>query len=119
MPDRKQIAELKQILHKQQQELMALEQTGNEAAAVVELDQTRVGRLSRMDALQGQAMSQHRERRRENQLRKIAISLSNIENGDYGFCHECGEDIALKRLEFDPTSTLCINCANESDNRID
>ena len=114
-----QLDHFRQLLLTQSQELKALQQTGKDASATVELDQTRVGRLSRMDALQGQAMSQHRERRRENQLRKIAISLLNIENGDYGFCHECGEDIAPKRLEFDPTSTLCINCANESDNRID
>ena len=113
MPDRKQIAELKQILHKQQQELMALEQTGNEAAAVVELDQTRVGRLSRMDALQGQAMSQERIRRRELQRNRIAAALARIKQDDYGYCTECGEEIAFERLKIDPTATLCISCANE------
>ena len=113
MPDRKQIAELKQILHKQQQELMALEQTGNEAAAVVELDQTRVGRLSRMDALQGQAMSQERIRRRELQRNRIAAALARIDQDDYGYCTECGEEIAFERLKIDPTATLCIRCANE------
>lgn len=114
MPDSKQIAELKQILHRQQEELTALEHTGNEAAAVVELDQTRVGRLSRMDALQGQAMSQERIRRRELQQKRIAAALARIDRDDYGYCAECGEEIAFERLKFDPTATLCINCANEN-----
>ncbi len=92
---------------------MQLEKTGTEAAAVVELDQTRVGRLSRMDALQGQAMSQERERRRLIQLQKIAAALKRIEHDDYGYCTECGEKIAFKRLEFDPAITLCFNCADE------
>ncbi len=44
-------------LLQQQKELLDLEIMGDEAAKTVELDQTRVGRLSRMDALQGQAVS--------------------------------------------------------------
>jgi len=113
LPDKNQIVELKALLLKQQDALIELEQTGAEAAAVVELDQTRVGRLSRMDALQGQAMSQARERRREIQLHKIAAALKRIERDDFGYCAECGEEIASKRLEFDPAATLCIDCAND------
>jgi len=113
LPDRNQIVELKALLLKQQDSLIELEQTGAEAAAIVELDQTRVGRLSRMDALQGQAMSQQRERRREIQLHKIAAALKRIERDDYGYCTECGEEIAYRRLVFDPATTLCIDCANE------
>lgn len=113
MPDRNQIIRLKALLLKQRAALLELEQTGTEAAAVVELDQTRVGRLSRMDALQAQAMSQERTRRRELQLRKIAAALKRIEGHDYGCCTECGGDIAFRRLVFDPATTLCIDCANE------
>ena len=113
MPDQNQIAELKNLLLGRQQELLAYEQTGSEAAGIVELDQTRVGRLSRMDALQGQAMSQERERRRKLQLQNIASALRRIDRDDYGYCDECGEEIAFKRLQFDPAATLCFNCANE------
>ena len=113
LPDPSQIDELKALLLKQRDALVELEQTGAEAAAVVELDQTRVGRLSRMDALQGQAMSQERARRRELQLHRITAALKRIERDDYGCCTECGEDIAFKRLVFDPATTLCIDCANE------
>ena len=113
MPDHNQIAELKNLLLSRQQDLLALEETGTEAAAIVELDQTRVGRLSRMDALQGQAISQERERRRKLQLQNIAAALRRIEQEDYGYCNECGEEIAFKRLQFDPAATLCFNCADE------
>jgi len=113
LPDQHQIDELKALLLKQQDALIELEQAGTEAAAIVELDQTRVGRLSRMDALQGQAMSQQRERRREMQLHKIAAALIRIEHEDYGYCTECGEEIAYRRLVFDPATMLCIDCAND------
>ena len=113
MAERKQIAELKKMLLNQRQELLSLEETASDAAAVVELDQTRLGRLSRMDALQGQAMSQERERRRRIQLEKIAAALLRIERGDYGRCAECGKAIVFERLRFDPTTTLCFNCAND------
>jgi DnaK suppressor protein len=66
-----------------------------------------------MDALQGQAMSQQRERRREMQLHKIAAALIRIEHEDYGYCTECGEEIAYRRLVFDPATMLCIDCAND------
>ena len=111
----RQITELKELLLSQQNELTALKQTGSDAAAVVELDQSRVGRLSRMDALQGQAMSQERERRRELQLQHIAAALRRIEQDDYGRCEECGDTIAFERLKFDPAAKLCIDCANDKD----
>ena len=115
MIDDKQIVVFKQRLLQQQQELLSLKQTGEEAAKTVDLDQTSVGRLSRMDALQGQAMSQERERRRQIELQKLASALRRIESGDYGLCVRCGEEIALKRLEFDPATPLCIDCASNSD----
>ncbi len=96
----------------------ALEQvaaTGATSSAVVELDQSRVGRLSRMDALQAQAMSQESGRRREVMLRKIAAALDRIDNGNFGLCQSCEEPIHRKRLEFDATALLCIRCAQEAE----
>jgi DnaK suppressor protein len=77
----------------------------------VELDQTAVGRLSRMDALQVQAMALETERRRNIELKRIASALERIGTDDYGYCATCGEEIALKRLENDPATPLCIDCA--------
>jgi DnaK suppressor protein len=68
-------------LLKQQQQLLDLEETGAAAGKTVELDQARVGRLSRMDVLQGQAMSQAMNRRRQVELKKIDAALQRIEAG--------------------------------------
>lgn len=93
--------------------LQQVVQMGDAAAATVELDQTRVGRLSRMDALQGQAMSQETQRRREQELRHIAAALQRIEQNEFGECAQCGEMIAEGRLAVDPAATLCIVCAEK------
>jgi DnaK suppressor protein len=96
-------------------ELETIAASGDEASDVVELDQARVGRLSRMDAMQAQAMSQASGRRRELMLQKIAAALERIDNHDYGNCQSCEEPIDRKRLDFDPTVTLCIDCATQAE----
>ena len=98
-----------------QQQLLDLEETGIEAGKTVELDQARVGRLSRMDALQGQAMSQAMSQRRQIELKKIAAALQRIESGEYGYCSSCEVPIAHARLEHDPAASLCIACASAAE----
>lgn len=105
-------AGFKQRLLTQKQELTVLEQSAREAAGIVELDQTRQGRLSRMDALQGQAMSAAIQERRQEQIRQIDLALQRIQDGDYGYCLRCGEVIASKRLEYNPSVTHCLACAD-------
>lgn len=78
----------------------------------VELDQQSVGRLSRMDALQVQAMAQEIERRRQSRIQILTAALKRIEDDDFGFCVACGEDIAPARLDLDPAIPTCINCAS-------
>lgn len=94
-------------------ELLDLVESSAESRKPVELDQTRVGRLSRMDALQNQAMSMAAERRRRLELQRIEASLKRIEQGDYGYCVSCGEQIPLRRLELDPTLPTCMDCAGD------
>jgi len=101
----------KTLLLKRKQALLDVDETGEEAEQVVELDQTRVGRLSRMDAMQAQAMSLETGRRRRESLVNIEAALSRIEEGEFGECFECAEPINPMRLEADPTATLCIKCA--------
>jgi DnaK suppressor protein len=85
-------------------ELLALGKAAAESRRPVELDQTTVGRLSRMDAMQVQAMAIEAERRRSLELRRI-------DEDEYGYCVRCGEAIAAKRLALDPTTPTCIGCA--------
>ena len=106
---------MKRKLIEMREELERLMATGDTSAAVVELDQARVGRLSRMDAMQAQAMAQASGQRREKMLRDISAALKRIDEGDYGTCENCDEPINPKRLEVDPTARLCIDCASASE----
>lgn len=105
--------DFKTLLINLRTELSKLEQENTEASAAVELDQQKVGRLSRMDAMQTQAMSQEAKRRRALKLARIELTLKQIEDDDYGYCVECDEPIAQARLQFDPTTTMCVDCANK------
>ena len=52
-----------------------------------------------------------RTRDRERKLiNKIAISLDQIKQDDYGYCYACGIEIGVKRLEARPTATHCVDC---------
>lgn len=99
------------LLHRRLADLDAVERTGRDAARPVELDQTSVGRLSRMDALQQQAMALETERRRAAERLRIEAALQRIESGDYGNCVSCDEEITEKRLALDPAVPTCIRCA--------
>lgn len=92
-------------------DLLRLAASSEESRQPVELDQSRVGRLSRMDALQTQAMAIETERRRTVALKRIDAALRRLTEGEYGFCATCGDEIAAKRLELDPTTPVCIDCA--------
>ncbi|MEK6704604.1 MAG: TraR/DksA family transcriptional regulator [Bdellovibrionota bacterium] len=59
-----------------------------------------------------------RLRNRENlYLKKINEALKRIEDGIFGQCEECGEEIELRRLEARPTATLCVSCKEEQERR--
>jgi DnaK suppressor protein len=83
------------------------------AAEPVQLDQNRVGRLSRIDAMQGQAIAQASVERQKRLLTEIERALTEIESGEYGQCDECDEFIAVARLEADPVTQRCIVCATK------
>lgn len=82
-----------------------------DASQTVDLDQSRQGRLSRMDALQGQQLALETQRRQQWRLRTIDGALNRLANGEYGYCFQCDEPIALPRLQFDPAVTRCVQCA--------
>ena len=100
-------------LLKLREDLQAMVVTSGDSAAVVELDQSKVGRLSRMDAMQAQAMAQASGQRREAMLRNIEAALKRIDDGDYGHCRDCDVPINPRRLEFDPTALRCIECESK------
>ncbi|MES1928358.1 TraR/DksA family transcriptional regulator [Salinisphaera dokdonensis CL-ES53] len=77
----------------------------------VELDQTRQGRLSRMDAMQAQAMSKAARNRANQALQRIAGTRKRLGSPDFGLCTDCDEPIAPARLLHDPTTLRCLDCA--------
>ena len=108
--DAEQLQHYRAVLLARRGELEALEDENREAAGTVVLDQSRVGRLSRMDAMQAQQMARETARRRQLQLQQIAGALRRIDKGDYGECFICGDDIGAARLDIEPASTRCVNC---------
>ena len=90
------------------QELTQLMTASAADAAPVELDQTQQGRLSRMDALQQQAMAAETLRRRQRDMRLIEAALLRLDEGEYGYCVTCGEAIEAERLALNPATPFCI-----------
>ena len=99
-------------LKKRCKELVERDGINVQSRKVVELDQSRLGRLSRMDALQGQAMSLAADRRRQVEILRVEAALKRLECGEFGYCIACGEEIGMSRLELDPATPTCIDCAD-------
>jgi DnaK suppressor protein len=84
-------------------------------AGVVKLDQTQTGRLSRVDALQRQAVAQHSRQLANVRLRRIDAAIRRCADGSYGRCLDCDEPIDPRRLDADPAAERCIGCAQQAD----
>jgi DnaK suppressor protein len=83
--DAKRLEEFRKALQDLEREIRAQDQDSADQRSVVELDQQSVGRLSRMDALQVQAMALETSRRRTVELRRIAAALQRIDEGEFGY----------------------------------
>ena len=105
---------MKQLLDAREAELEKLIRSGADNRTDTELDQQRIGRLSRMDAMQQQAMDDETHRRRERELVRVKAALQRLVTGDYGYCTACDEEIAPRRLQNDPSAMLCIGCASKA-----
>ncbi|MGI9534285.1 MAG: TraR/DksA family transcriptional regulator [Thermodesulfobacteriota bacterium] len=103
------------LLVKIRDDLMEAELSGSNETDTVELDQTKIGRLTRMDALQSQQMALEAQRRRKIQIRRIDAAWQRLENGEFGICSYCEGVIEMERLEFDPTTVFCSECVNNQE----
>lgn len=92
-------------------ELDRLDALNADGRAPVTLQQDSVGRLSRMDAMQQQAMAKAEERRRKAERKRIGAALERIGEGEWSWCVTCGEEIAAGRLQGDPSVATCVKCA--------
>lgn len=103
--------EIKQLLIAKRAEIEALLAVTDADSAPVELDQTQQGRLSRMDAIQQQAMAAETQRRRQREIQLIGAALHRLDEGEYGYCVNCGEAIEPQRLALDPATPFCLKDA--------
>lgn len=112
---KKQISEFNAILNALHKELNNQLEIGQEATDTVVLDQSKVGRLSRMDAMQQQKMAQSTLRNITNRLKLVNLALAKVQSGDYGYCDECGEVIDPGRLKVQAEAPCCFACQSKQE----
>lgn len=98
---------LKLLLQKKEELAGAADQTIEEMTQLEENFPDMTDRAS----LETDRSFELRIRDRERKLlHKIDKAIERIQNGTYGICESCGEEIGFKRLEARPVTTLCIDC---------
>jgi DnaK suppressor protein len=109
-PTPRQLAELREEIERS---LIRLRRSVKQAAAAekpIALDQTTVGRLSRMDALQNQHFNQGLQEREAANLVQMEEALRRLDEGSYGICADCAEPIPFPRLQVFPETLHCTSC---------
>lgn len=106
-----QLDELRAELDRQLRKLERSMRTTTRAMKPVQLDQSAVGRLSRIDNLQTQGLTRGLQEREQAKLGQIAEALRRMEAGTYGRCVVCSEPVAYERLMVFPEAPNCSGCA--------
>jgi DnaK suppressor protein len=106
-----QIAELTGELERIVAKLERSMRTTEEAMRPVQLDQSAVGRLSRIDSLQNQGLTRNLQEREQAKLGQVVTAFQRLEDGTYGTCTECGGDIPVERLQIFPETPTCSSCS--------
>lgn len=107
-----QLRDLRADLERQLAKLERSMKVTDEAARPVELDQTAVGRLSRMDSLQNQALTQNLKEREQHKLALLREALARMDREEFGMCTECGGAIPMERLFVFPEAPVCAACSD-------
>ncbi len=103
-----QLGHFRSLLKGLRKTLLTQNSIAQDSQKTVTLDQQTVGRLSRMDAVQQQAMAKATQARRSQKALRIDAAFARMKDCEYGYCSDY---IPLKRLELDPTVPTCITCA--------
>lgn len=113
-----QIEHYRALMKQQLKETVAaLELSAANDTGTVQLDQTRVGRLSRMDAMQQHAMSLSLKDRLLRNRRRLEAALERANNGSFGLCCGCEDELEIERLENEPATPFCADCQDEIENK--
>jgi DnaK suppressor protein len=106
-----QLEELQTELARQLRKLQRSMRTTNRVMKPVQLDQSAVGRLSRIDNLQTQGLTAGLQAREQAKLGQVLEALKRLESGTYGACVICGGPVAFERLMVFPEAPNCAACA--------
>lgn len=105
------LARFRALIDTRLSELAGMDDLGAAGQATVTLDQQAVGRLSRQDALQAQAMAKATHARRQIERSRLRAALSRMDTDEFGYCEDCGDAIPQGRLMLDPAASRCVDCA--------
>jgi DnaK suppressor protein len=106
-----QIDELQRELARQLQRLERSMRVTDSAMKPVTLDQTAVGRLSRIDSLQNQGLTRNLQERERVALARLQEAFRRLEAGTYGLCVSCDGEIPFERLHVVPETPTCTACS--------
>ncbi len=113
---KKELEQLKQILEEEKRKIQRhLEDISDSSVADIE---TPSGDSVDLASLEINQNSLAKVGKREvNHLKKVEVALAKIEDGSYGECEECGEQIGFARLMARPVAQLCIDCKTAQENQ--
>lgn len=100
-------AELDRVLRKLERSM----RTTEEAMRPVKLDQSAVGRLSRIDSLQNQGLTRNLQEREQAKLGQVVTAFQRMKAGTYGICVECRGEVPFERLLVFPETPTCTACS--------
>ncbi|HPQ80492.1 MAG TPA: RNA polymerase-binding protein DksA [bacterium] len=110
--NKKEIAKFKKLLQERRQAIVnATEATREEGMGFDQAELADEVDLASSEA--GQSLNLRLRDRELVLLKKIDKTLKKIEEGEFGVCERCGEEIGVKRLEARPVAEMCIRCKEE------
>jgi len=109
------IEAFREILKKMRQEI--LEQGEDTLEDMTEEREIYADPADRASAESDRAFTLRLRDRDRKLIRKIDEALDRIEEGTYGICEDCGEDISRARLKARPVTTLCIKCKSRQEQK--
>lgn len=112
------VTEFRAILEQRVREIEESLANTQDGASTVALDQTRVGRLARVDALQQQALASGRREALLTERRRLAAAVERVRLGQFGICCRCEEAIDVARLRADPATPFCMDCLVEGKRKL-
>lgn len=108
--DEARIEGLRALLEDLRAELRAGLASNDDSTQPVSPDRA-IGRLTRQDAMLAQQMALELKRRNQVRLGQVEQALRRVNQGTYGICARCEEEISLARLKVRPEAPFCIQCA--------